>query len=163
MGGWDNSPENGGGGWISTIGGLALMIAVAFAIAMCSQFANAQEPDLVGVASVIDGDTIEIHGRRVRLDGIDAPESGARCGRTNIYREAANALAAQISERTLHCAITGYPTGTAARLYAAASVEKTSTIGWSARAGRAIGHAIVEVGTLWPSRKRARRSAAYGR
>jgi endonuclease YncB( thermonuclease family) len=33
------------------------------------------DPVLVGVASVIDGDTIEIHGRRGRLHGIDAPES----------------------------------------------------------------------------------------
>lgn len=32
--------------------------------------------DLVGRASVIDGDTLEIHGARIRLWGIDAPESG---------------------------------------------------------------------------------------
>ena len=32
------------------------------------------DPDLQGVASVIDGDTIEIHGARIRLNGIDAPE-----------------------------------------------------------------------------------------
>lgn len=32
-----------------------------------------------GVASVIDGDTIEIRGRRIRLHGIDAPESRQRC------------------------------------------------------------------------------------
>ena len=35
--------------------------------------------DLQGVASVIDGDTIEIHGTRIRLNGIDAPESGQLC------------------------------------------------------------------------------------
>lgn len=32
--------------------------------------------DLRGVASVIDGDTIEIHGARIRLNGIDAPKAG---------------------------------------------------------------------------------------
>lgn len=30
--------------------------------------------DLAGQASVIDGDTLEIHGTRIRLWGIDAPE-----------------------------------------------------------------------------------------
>lgn len=34
---------------------------------------------LVGVPSVVDGDTIEIHGARIRLNGIDAPESTQLC------------------------------------------------------------------------------------
>lgn len=39
--------------------------------------------DLVGRASVIDGDTLEIHGQRIRLEGIDALESSQSC----IHRE----------------------------------------------------------------------------
>jgi endonuclease YncB( thermonuclease family) len=35
--------------------------------------------ELTGRASVIDGDTIEIRGERIRLHAIDAPESGQWC------------------------------------------------------------------------------------
>lgn len=38
------------------------------------------KPDAItGVASVIDGDTIEVHGQRIRFNGIDAPESRQYC------------------------------------------------------------------------------------
>ncbi|MEY9592268.1 endonuclease YncB(thermonuclease family) [Bradyrhizobium yuanmingense] len=71
--------------------GLALAIS---ALPTVSVYAD----DLAGQASVIDGDTIEIHGARIRLWGIDAPESTQLCRNddSNLYqcgRAAATALA----------------------------------------------------------------------
>ena len=41
--------------------------------------ASMSAPAIQGTASVIDGDTIEIRGRRIRLDAIDAPERSHLC------------------------------------------------------------------------------------
>ncbi|WP_246765170.1 thermonuclease family protein [Aminobacter sp. SR38] len=51
---------------------------------------------LVGRASVVDGDTIEIRGERIRINGIDAPESAQTCtdGSGMNYRCGAVAAAA---------------------------------------------------------------------
>jgi len=55
----------------------ASVFALLLALAAISP-APTQE-GLTGVASVINGDTIEIRGRRIRLFGIDAPESSQLC------------------------------------------------------------------------------------
>lgn len=66
---------------------------------------------LVGQASVIDGDTIEIAGRRIRLEGIDAPESSQMCRRNDrkwrCGQRAAMALDSRISSRTVTCRVSG--------------------------------------------------------
>jgi endonuclease YncB( thermonuclease family) len=69
---------------------------------------GASAHDLVGQASIIDGDTLEIHGTRIRLWGVDAPESGQMCpgADSNLYRcgaNAANELDSFIARRPINC------------------------------------------------------------
>jgi endonuclease YncB( thermonuclease family) len=64
--------------------------------------------NLAGQASIIDGDTLEIHGTRIRLWGIDAPESAQLCRDEDSlqYRcgaKAANELDAFIARRPVNC------------------------------------------------------------
>ena len=77
---------------------LALLLALA-AIGPAST-----QEGLVGVAAVIDGDTIEIHGQRNRLFGIDAPESSRPTGeRWRCGQQASFALADLIGRSTVGC------------------------------------------------------------
>jgi endonuclease YncB( thermonuclease family) len=92
---------------------------------------------VVGVASVIDGDTIEIHGQRIRLHGIDAPEASQlcdldgkpwRCGQAS-----ASALADNIGRRTVMCE--PRDRDRYGRLVAACSVGGASISAWMVREG----------------------------
>ncbi len=80
------------------------MRAIALVLALIATPALA---DVAGVASVIDGDTIEVRGQRIRLHGIDAPESRQLCrldGKPwQCGKDAANALAEKIARRPLRC------------------------------------------------------------
>ncbi len=78
----------------------------ALTIALCL-LATPVLADVAGVATVIDGDTIEVHGQRIRLHGIDAPESRQLChldGKPwQCGKDAANALADKIARRPVTC------------------------------------------------------------
>lgn len=70
----------------------------------------AAEP-IIGTARVIDGDTIEIRGERIRLEGIDAPEAAQSCRRDGSEWPcgalASSVLRSMISGRDVTCAESG--------------------------------------------------------
>lgn len=70
---------------------------------------QAKSDPIISVASVVDGDTIEIHGQRIRFNGIDAPESKQYCDDAKGFeypcgRRSAEALEAFLAlSRPVHC------------------------------------------------------------
>lgn len=67
---------------------------------------------IAGYPRVVDGDSLEVAGHRIRLFGIDAPESAQDCGdargrRYACGREAKNALAVAIGGQSVSCTPVG--------------------------------------------------------
>jgi endonuclease YncB( thermonuclease family) len=99
-------------------GPLVLAIVLAGAVVIHGvQRANNRPPaevhaDIVGKARVIDGDTIDISGSRIRLRGIDAPESNQTCTDAGnrkwlCGRTATHELIGHLAGRPLKCESSG--------------------------------------------------------
>src|SRR4029453_12193237 len=83
-------------------------MAVAITLILLARAVCAEESEsLSGRASVIDGDTIQINGRHIRLSGMDAPETIQTCEANGVqYRcgeEARRVLADKIHDRMVNC------------------------------------------------------------
>ena len=98
---------------------------------------------IAGRASVIDGDTLEIRGTRIRLNGIDAPESRQTCsdGGGSEYRcgqMAAFRLADKVGSRNLACEV--LDRDRYGRSVATCRLGETDVNGWMVASGWAIAY-----------------------
>ena len=113
--------------------------------------------DMVGQASVIDGDTLEVHSTRIRLWGIDAPESTQLCRGedSDPYRcgaQAANDLDTFIARRPVSC--NPINLDRYGRTVARCSVGGADLGEWLVRKGLAVD---------WPQYSLGRQCPAYSR
>lgn len=113
-----------------------------------------QADALQGQASVIDGDIIDIRGTRIRLFGIDAPESDQTCHDDDgkLYRcgqKAADALAAFIASKPVSCLPQNLDRF--GRTVATCFVEQVDIADWLVRSGLALD---------WPEYSKGKYAAA---
>ena len=116
------------------------LIPVLLLLAACTPAA----PTITGRASVIDGDTLEIHDRRIRLWGVDAPEGRQSCDGADgaVYacgRLAGNRLDQQLQDKTVSCF--EEDTDRYGRMVARCEVGGEDVGGWLVQQGYAVRYA----------------------
>lgn len=133
-----------------------LRLLTCFLIALSLALA---QNTVVGRASVVDGDTLEIQGVRVRLWGVDAVESNQTCldAQGKVYpcgRRAAFALADFLGQRTVSC--TRRDTDRYGRMVAVCSVADVEVNRWLVEQGWALAYVQYGGGVYLDSQDRAR-------
>ncbi len=121
---------------------LVFVLCMAGTLAMLYR-AHAADAPIAGSATVIDGDTLDVGGTRVRLWGVDAPESAQKClsGDGEVYPCGADAkavLAARVAGQRVTCAqkdIDIY-----GRVVAVCRIEGYDLGGWMVAEGYAVAY-----------------------
>lgn len=116
------------------------VIPILLLLSACTQ----EAPTVVGRATVIDGDTLEIHDRRIRLWGVDAPEGRQSCDGADgaAYRcgqLAANRLDRRLRDKVVACF--EEDTDRYGRLVARCEVDGEDIGAWLVRQGLAVRYA----------------------
>ncbi|MET0547288.1 MAG: thermonuclease family protein [Caulobacterales bacterium] len=88
----------------------SLSVLVAFSLP--GAVAAKDKTVIAGTASVSDGDTLKFDGFRVGLWGIDAPERGQTCGKTDAGALAENALRTLANGKRTVCEVRDYDSKT---------------------------------------------------
>lgn len=85
-------------------------IVLTLLASACSatHYSHAQSTEISGTAQIVDGDTLDLDGLRIRLYGIDAPEFQQTCSRTEepywpCGQAAAHALSNKILNDRIEC------------------------------------------------------------
>ena len=119
----------------------SFVIAIAPLMAVNLVSANA-ETGVYGVPVVVDGDTLKIGGERVRLHGIDAPETTQTCIKNQTIwkcgRQAGEALKSHIDGREVACE--GDSRDRYGRLIAVCSLAGKDLNAWIVREGWAMAY-----------------------
>ena len=86
---------------------LVLAVPVLLALAWLAPGGFVGDPALSGTARVVDGDTLVVAGRTIRLEGIDAPEARQTCERDGhawaCGAQAAHELRLMVQGRAVTC------------------------------------------------------------
>ncbi len=97
---------------------------------------------LSGIARVIDGDTIDVHGTHIRLNGIDAPESKQTCEATGqtyaCGEQATEALIVLLGARPVECTERGKDRYQ--RIIATCHIDSTDLGAWMVEHGWAVAY-----------------------
>ena len=89
-----------------------MRLAIRWLVALLLLSASAQAADLTGIPKIVDGDTLAIGATKIRLEGIDAPETDQICLNASGSRwtcgiEARDKLVAHVAAREIACTSSG--------------------------------------------------------
>lgn len=117
------------------------MLGIAFVTLLASSAAHGY--DLVGVPRIVDGDTLAIGSMRVRLEGIDAPETDQIClsgtgARSTCGIEARDQLTSHVAGREISCSASGVDVYK--RILGKCRLGNEDLNGWMVQAGWAIAY-----------------------
>jgi endonuclease YncB( thermonuclease family) len=119
------------------------MKKLAIALVTCLASSLAQAADLSGVPRIVDGDTLAIASTKVRLEGIDAPETDQVCLNSNGVHwtcgiDARDQLTAHVGGREINCTARG--TDVYRRTLAICYLTGEDLNGWMAQQGWALAY-----------------------